>query len=233
MPAASRQAVLQVTKCADVCTSMTGISALTWSRSCRSGWRRSASKESSYPNPVIQSACGCAAFQPPSCVWISAIEATVPAGGGCRSAMAADWAMMVRWPCASINPGTRVAPPRSRRSAPAPAAFNTSASVPTARIRPSRTATARAAGIWSSTVTMSALRKTVRPGAVSGAGGAAHAPSNKAAALQAAAIIRYMAFLPTGILRRTGMHFRRGARSGQALRSTTPREWPRSATRRG
>ena len=59
-----------------------------------------------------------------------------------------------RWAWASMKPGIRVAPARSRVPVPGPFMPSISSLLPTARIKPSFTATASALGCPASTVTM-------------------------------------------------------------------------------
>ncbi len=80
---------------------------------------------------------------------------TGPTGGAEQLACSEIAIALEKWLCGSMKPGTSVLPARSTTFVSAPRCAITASRDPTARILPSRTATASATGWRRFTVTMS------------------------------------------------------------------------------
>ena len=117
--------------CPDVCWSHTGCAADTGSRSPRVGWRCSRSLLSLYPWARIHWPAGVFRTRAPTARTTSAIRAVV-----LRFTCSRVRPKESTWQCASLNPGTTVAPSRSQRRAPVRARAFISRVVPSAAIRP-------------------------------------------------------------------------------------------------
>ena len=104
--------------------------------------------------PVRATTAGDFSAQARSVACREAMSVTWPSGGASRFAAAACTPTLKTWPCASMNPGSIVLPPRSTTWVAAPFSLRISSGSPTARILPSFTAIAPAVGWASSTVTM-------------------------------------------------------------------------------
>src|SRR3984957_19704948 len=156
-PAARSATLFSKQACSDVWYTTAGRSGTAWSRSSRVGCRPSRSRYSTYPLPVTHEPAGVRALASRSRAWMAGMSG---ADGWLQSAPAARYPMSATWQCASISPGSTVAPSSRATAAPGPAAARTCPGLPTAAIRPSRTSMAPAVPPSGAMVTMTASSMT-------------------------------------------------------------------------